>query len=60
MEELATTLYAKSMFEASKEDDCLKLVYEELNLIKETIDSNPRLMEVFNHPLLSKMRKGNY
>ena len=32
MEELATTLYAKSMFEASKEDDCLKLVYEELNL----------------------------
>lgn len=57
MEELATTLYAKSMFEASKEDDCLKLVYEELNLIKETIDSNPRLMEVFNHPLLSKNEK---
>ena len=55
MEELATTLYAKSMFDASKEDDCLKLVYEELNLVKETIDSNPRLMEVFKHPLLSNI-----
>lgn len=57
MEELATTLYAKSMFEASKEDDCLKLVYEELNLVKESIDSNPRLMEVFKHPLLSNNDK---
>lgn len=57
MEELATTLYAKSMFDASKEDDSLKLVYEELNLVKETIDSNPRLMQVFNHPLLSKNEK---
>lgn len=57
MEELATTLYAKSMFDASKEDDCLKLVYKELNLVKETIDSNPKLMEVFNHPLLSKNEK---
>lgn len=59
MEELATTLYAKSMFDASKEDDCLKLVYEELNLVKETIDSNPRLMEVFKHPLLSNNDKKN-
>lgn len=57
MEELATTLYAKSMFEASKEDDSLKLVYEELNLVKNTIDSNPRLLEVFKHPLLSINQK---
>lgn len=57
MEELATTLYAKSMFDASKDDDRLKLVYEELNLVKETIDSNSRLMQVFSHPLLSKNEK---
>ena len=57
MEELAGRVYADALLEIGKSEGKLSKFNDDLNLIAETLNSNPDIFKILNHPKVGKDQK---
>lgn len=57
MAKLVSKTYGEALFDLALEDGTLSTIIEEVDVVKEAIDSNPDLLKLLSHPKIGKEEK---